>query len=123
MVLLKIGNTDITEWLDRQNCTINRADVYESWEDGNGKRHRNISRTRITGKATVGFEKAADFSAFCSLIESERQADGYFSVTAYVNNTGTTETFQAFLDITASAKWDWLNERQWQVMTLNITQR
>lgn len=123
MILLKIGNTDVTAWIDRQNFQMNRADVFETWTDGNGIDHRNISRTRYSGKAAIGFSKAADFSAFCTLLANEKQADGYFSVTAYVNNTGTTETFQAFIDITATAKWDWTNGRQWQTMTLTITQR
>ena len=123
MVLLKIGTTDVTGYVDRQNFTMNRVDVYDEWTDGNVTDHRVICRRRFKGKAALGFSKAADFSAFCALIESERQTDGYFSVTAYVNNTGTTETFQAYIDITATAKWDWLNSRQWQVMTLTITQR
>ena len=123
MILLKIGNTDVTGWTDKQNFQMNREDVYDSWTDGNGITHRNISRTRFKGKAAIGFSKAADFSVFCALIENERQTDGYFTVTAYVNNTGMTETFQAYIDISATAKWDWVNGRQWQVMTLVITQR
>jgi len=123
MVLLKIGNTDVTAWLDRQNCQFNETDVFESWIDGNGLNHRNVSRTQITGKAVAGFSKTADFSAFRTLIEGERQTDGFFNVTAYINNTGETKVFQAFIDIVATAKWDWLNSRQWHVLTLNVTER
>ena len=123
MVLLKIGNTDITSYIDPQNCQFNLEPVYESWTDGNAVNHRNVSRSRITGKAVAGFAKATDFSTFCTLIESARQTDGYYNVTAYVNNTGTSETFQAFIDIVAASKWDWVNSRQWHTLTLTITQR
>lgn len=123
MVLFKLGTTDLTKYLDKQNFKMDVAPVFDKWTDGNGTNHRNVKRTQITGKAQLGFSKAADFSTVMGLLSSELTADGYYSVTAYVNNTGTTETFNAFIDVTAAAKWDWLNSRQWQTLTFVITQR
>lgn len=123
MVLLKIGLTDITAYLDKQNFQMNKVDVGEAWTDGNGVDHRNVVRTRTSGKAVAGFSKAADFAGFCSLLSDEKETDGYYSVTAYINNTGTTETFEAFIDVTTSTKWDWVNSRQWHTVTLQIVER
>lgn len=122
-VLFKIGETDLTDYLDQQNFKMDKYDMFESWTDGNWVEHRVISRQKITGKAAAGFSSAADFSAFCELLESEREDDGYYVVTAYINNTGTTETFEAFLSMSATSKWDWVNECQWIVQTITVTQR
>lgn len=123
MILLKIGGTDITEYIDRQNFSMNKADVGDAWTDGNGIEHRIIIRTRISGKAVAGFSQATDFASFCNLLTTARHEDGYYSVMAYINNTGTTETFGAFLDVVTNSKWDWANNRQWHTVTLKITER
>lgn len=122
-VFFKIGATDLTPWLDIQNYEMNRADVYTTWTDGNWVTHRVIARTRISGKVKLGFEKAADFAAFSALMASERTTDGYYPVTAYCANTGTTETFQAYVDTSEADKWDLVGGRQWQVQTLTVTGR
>lgn len=123
MILLKIGNTNITSYIDKQNFVMNKADVGEVWTDGNGVDHRNVVRTRTAGKAVAGFSNAADFATFCTTLTTERHVDGYYSVTTYVNNTGETETFDAFIDVTTSTKWDWVNNRQWHTVTLQIAER
>lgn len=121
--LLTIGSTDITGSIDIQNYTMNKEAVYESWMDGNWQEHRVVSRQRITGRAQAGFRNATDLASFMSTLAGAQQADGYYSVTAYINNTGTTETFNAFIEMTATVKWDFLNNRRWHVLTLTITQR
>ena len=118
-----IGSTDLTAFADIQNYNMQREDVYTSWTDGNWTDHRVIARTRIRGTVKLGFAKATDFATFMALLGSVKTADGYYQVTAYVNNTGTTETFYAFLDTSDADKWDALNGRQWQVVTVTVTGR
>lgn len=122
-VFFKIGSTDITSWIDIQNYDMNRADVYTTWTDGNFVDHRVITRTRYSGKFDAGFHRPADFAAFAALLESEKTAEGYYPVTAYINNTGTTESFSAFLDVSDADKWDLTNGRSWQVQTVTVTGR
>ncbi|MBR2697522.1 MAG: hypothetical protein IKE76_02945 [Clostridia bacterium] len=119
----KIGATDVTPWIDIQNYEMNREDVYTSWTDGNWVEHRVIARTRIAGEFKAGFDKATDFAAFMTLLQTAKTAGGYYSVTAYCNNTGTTETFDAYLDTEDADKWDLVNGRQWQVVTVQVTGR
>lgn len=123
MIFFKIGSTDISDWIDIQNYSMNRSDVYTTWTDGNFVDHRVIARTRYEGKFDVGFFKPAEFSAFTALLESEKTAEGYYNVTAYISNTGTTVSFEAFLDCEAKDKWDLLNGRSWQAQTVTVTGR
>lgn len=123
-VFFKIDTTDITSYIDVQSYAVNREDVFEEWEDGNWITHRVIARTRYTGSFQAGFASAADFTAFMTLLSTKKNADGYYPVTAYINNTGTTETFNAFLDVANDDdKWDAKHSRQWQVSTVAVTQR
>ena len=123
MSFLTIGSTDCSAWVDKQSYEMNSEDVFETWTDANWVDHRVVVRQRIRGKVKLGFSSAADFATFTALLSSARQADGYYNVTAYVNNTGATATFNAFIDPTDENKWDLLNSRQWQVQTLTITGR
>ena len=123
MVFFKIGNTDLTQYVDKQNYAVNEEDVFESWQDGNWITHRVSVRKRKSGTLLLGFKTISDFNTFCSLFTSERNTNGYYSVTAYINNTGATATFDAFVDTTNESKWDLLNNRQWQAQTVVIIER
>ena len=123
MIFLKIGDINLSEFLDKQNYEMNSADVYEVWTDGNGIDHRVITRQRISGTVKIGYNCNYDFSAFVGLLNSQRSADGYYTVTAYVNNTNTTQTFYAYIDTITSAKWDFVNGREWHEITMQITER
>ena len=120
----KIGTTDISSYIDIQTYAVNREDVYEEWTDGNWVLHREIARTRRSGTFQVGFSKAADFASFMALLSSAKTADGYYSVSAYISNTGSSDTFDAYLDVSNDDdKWDAVNSRQWQVTTVTVTER
>ncbi len=123
MMFFKIGSTDLSQYADIQNYNINEADVFQSWTDGNWIDHRDITRKRISGAVLLGFKTAASWSAFQTLLASQRNAAGYYPVTLYVNNTGTTETIDAFLDMTNATKWDLVNDRFWRVQTVKVTER
>lgn len=119
----KIGNTDLTAYEDIQNHDVQREDIYTSWTDGNWVDHREIVRTRVTGTVKLGFRKAADFAAFQTLLGTAQDPEGYYPVSVYCANTGTTETVDAFLEITGADKWNLTSSRQWQVVTIKITGR
>ncbi len=114
---------DLTPWLDIQNYKMNRADVFTTWTDGNHVDHRVVFRTRISGQLRLGFEKAEDYSGFIAVLASQKTTDGYYPVTVYCSNTGTIETFDAFIDNEDEDKWDLVGGTQWQVQTLRISER
>lgn len=125
-IFFKIGSSstgDLSAFADIQNYDVNKVDVFQEWTDGNWINHRDIVRTRIQGTVTLGFKTVTDWNAFVSLLNANRDEAGYFAVTVWVNNTATSETINAFLDLVGSGKWDLVNNRFWRVITISVTQR
>lgn len=122
-VFLRIGSTDVSEYLDIQSYSMNSTDVYDTWTDGNWIDHRVVTRQRIAGKVKAGFASEADHAAFLALLESAKDAESVCTVTAYVNNKGAAATFSAFIDTDGEGRWDLINGRQWLVVNLTITGR
>lgn len=117
----KIGSTDLSARVDKQTYAVNREAVYEEWEDGNWTTRRQIARNRYIGSLRLGFSSTADFASFSSLLSSEQTAGGYYSVSAYISNMGSVETFDAFLSVKNDEdKWDAAHSRQWLVASVEI---
>lgn len=123
MVFLKIGNHDLTPYTDIQNFEVNQADEYTTWVDGNHVEHREVMRTRIEGKVKVGFRFAEELDDFYSALAANVQQGGYYPVTAYVQNTAQTVTFNAFIETTAKSKFDLPGYRFWKEVELTIKER
>lgn len=123
MLLLKIGYLDLTPYMDIQGYNMEKQPVYESWTDGNYIDHRNVVRYRHKGKAQIGFSSEVDFAAFQNALTAALRSGSYHPVQAYCTQTGDTDSFDAYIDITSGAKWDWKNSRQWHALTLTITER
>ena len=121
--LFKINTTDLTKYEDTEKHSVNSSDVYNSWTDGNWTEHRAFARTQISGTVYLKFVRAADYASFLTILANERNADGYYPVSVYCNNTGSTETINAFLDIVSEAKWDLSSPMKFHGVTLQITQR
>lgn len=123
MIFFQIGSTDLSASVDIQESALNAYDEYELWVDGNYVEHRDFVRTRISGTVRVGFDSAAKLNVFVTLLNAARSSGRYCSVTAYVINTDSTPTFDAFVDPVGEAKWDIINGRQWIVLTLDVRER
>lgn len=121
--LFKINATDLTAYEDTSKHNVNKADVFDNWTDGNWIDHRTISRTRITGTVVLNFPRTANYTSFLTLMSTERNSDGYYPITVYCSNTGTTETINAFLDFVGDTKWDVTAPIVHQSVTIQITQR
>lgn len=123
MVEFKIEGTDITAAINVQEYNINQTAIYESWTDGNLREHRNTVREKIAGTFPVGFASYADLQTFVALLNSARQPDGYYNIESSVNNLPDTVEYQAFIETTATGRYDDLNGRVWLVMTVTVTER
>lgn len=114
---------DMTGKMDIQGYGLNRADVYQTWTDGNWLDHRDVVRTRISGAVKLGFSSEADYRSFLENLAAAATADGSVHVKAYVNNVRTVCDFYAFIDTAGAGKWDLTNSRQWQAVTLTVSER
>lgn len=121
--LFKISTTDLTPWEDTTRHQVNRADVFDEWTDGNWITHRVISRTRISGTVVLSFSREADFTAFMTLMSTARDLNGYYPITVWCSNTNSTESINAFLDISGDTKWDVTAPIKHHDITIAITQR
>lgn len=119
----KIGTTDLSEYMDYQNYSMNSLPVFQSWTDGNMIEHRNSVRSRISGSFQLAFAKSTDYASFLTLMSSAMETNGYYSVSAYVQNTNTVEDFEAFIEYDSESKFDFTNLRQYHLVNMNISQR
>ncbi len=122
-IFFKIGNTDYSAYIDRQNYLVNNEEIFSSWTDINGTEHRDHIRTRVSGRFVMGFRDSATFASVVSAISAALATNGYTSCQIYCNNTGATLTVDAYLTLTGEAKYDFTNSRQWQTLDVEITER
>lgn len=121
--LFIIDSTDLTKWENTEKHAVNRQDVFEEWVDGNWISHRVISRTRVTGTVLLSFARESDYASFMTLMATARNANGYYPITVWCSNTNTTETINAFLDISGETKWDVTAPIKHHDITVTISQR
>ena len=121
--LFTISSTDLTKWEDTGKHKVNRDDVYTTWTDGNWVDHREIVRTKISGSVVLNFSRETDFSNFISLMSTARNANGYYPITVWCSNTNTSETVNAFLDISGDTVWDVTAPIKHHQITVTITGR
>ena len=123
IIFFKIGNTDFSEAVDRQNYAVDNETVTVPWTDINGTEHRDFVRTRLTGRFTLGYSDATAFAAAISAISSAVATNGYASCSVYANNDGTTHTADCYLTLRGGAKYDFTNDRQWQTVDVELLER
>lgn len=121
--LFKISSTDLTKYEYTPSHDVNKVDVYEEWTDGNWITHREIARTRISGKVELRFKRETDFANFISLLSSARNANGYYPITVWCSNSNSSETINAFLDVSGDTKWDVTAPIKHHTVVVNIVQR
>lgn len=121
--LFKIGSTDLTGYEDMEKHNVNKDEIFEEWVDGNYITHRLLSRTQIAGSVYLKFPRETAYTTFLTLLSTARDVDGYYPVTVYCSNTGTAETFNAYLDIVGETKWDLTSPMKFHGVTLQITER
>jgi len=116
---------DMTAYADIQNINLNRADVFQTWTDGNWNERRVKVRTKISGSVQLGFASESTYRSFLTALAAAAAAstDGTVKLKAYVNNVENVCEFFAYVDTVGAGKWDLLNSRQWQTLALNISER
>lgn len=123
IIFFKIGTTDFSEAVDRQNYAVDNETVTVPWTDINGTEHRDFVRTRLSGRFTLGYSDATAFAAAISAISSAVATNGYASCQVYANNDGTTHTANCYLTLTGGAKYNFDTDRQWQTLDVELIER
>lgn len=123
IIFFKIGNTDFSEAVDRQNYAVDNETVTVPWTDITATEHRDFVRTRLTGRFTLGYSDATAFAAAITAISSAVATNGYASCQVYANNDGTTHTIDCYLTLRGGAKYDFINDRQWLTLDVELIER
>lgn len=126
MVLFKVNNVDFTEYVIQKSYSVQEADVYTSWTDGNWITHRVISRQQISGSFNMTFTTEAEYDAFKVAVDAAKTPSGYCPIQIFVNTTKTLETINAFVDFTAKNRWTmeaFGGDPEIAAVTVKITER
>lgn len=97
-MLVQIGNTDISNWVQESTYIMNRADVYEEWEDANLRTHRNSIRSRVTGEFDLVFFTATDLNSFLTLLRNS-STEGCVIIKVWITNEDSFEELQMFYEL------------------------
>ena len=118
---LTIGSFSVFSYAVHQTNVyeMNQEAVYNQWTDANGSEHRDYIRTKISGHLTVVFLNYTDYSAFMTALNA---ADHVYSVTATISNTGSDETFTAYVDVSGAITTDLSGGAAVYSATIEVTQ-
>ena len=64
-----------------------------------------------------------DYATAVAALESALATNGYAACQVYANNDGTTHSINAYLTFEGLGKYDFKNDRQWQTLEVQITER
>lgn len=102
--IFKINNVDYTQYLRTEEYNVMRADVIDTWTDGNRITRGFVTRTRVSGSLRLVF-RASEYDTFLANMQTAKNADGTYNIECHVNNDNTgTETVQAkaFIEMNSS---------------------
>lgn len=102
--MLTIDGISYDAYVVHKDYDMQKKDEYGGTEytDGWWKAHRTVVRTKISGKATLAMRPSV-YNDFITALNNNVGVDGDHTVSAFVLNTGTTETFTAYIGTTAKA--------------------
>ena len=101
-MILEIGGTDYSDYVNKRNYKANKVDETTSWKDANSVIHTTVLRTRISAEIELDFLSEEDHTDFIDDV-ADSCVDGYWTVSLHVNNTHDVETITARIDMTAKA--------------------
>lgn len=102
--LFIVNGVDFSAYISQKTYTMQKEDVFTSWEDGNHITHREVSRQRISGAFTMTFLTGSAFDAFAAALAAVK-TNGYYPVSVWCNTTKNTESINAFVDVNTAHRW------------------
>lgn len=98
-MLVKLGNTDITQYINESSYVMASEPVYNEWTDANYTTHRDEVRRRIKGSFTLAFVTDTDYNAFITALNSVKNGN-VITVTLYVGgDINSSQTIYAYYSI------------------------
>lgn len=103
-VIFKIGSVDYTDKIKLTDYAAARADVTETWVDGNYITHSSVIRTRVSGSVKM-ILRTAEYNQLLSDMETAKIQPGVYTISAHIDNeTASTENVTISAIVTVTAK-------------------
>lgn len=95
-MLAKIGNMDITDYIQESTYKMDESPVENAWKDGEGKNHLDKIRDQITGSFDLVFVRDDLFNAFKANMDAN-SSKGITNIRVLVTNTNQVKDIKAIL--------------------------
>lgn len=123
MRLFSINGEDLTQYITVPSYNINSKDIYTAWVDANHVTHRDVTRTKVSGKFTMLFDEHNEYFEFLELIKKHKGAGGYIPVSLYVNNLNTVVNVDVFMDMEPANTLPYFGIRKYDGFEVSIEER
>lgn len=98
--MFKIGNNGYP--VSGKDYQVMRTEQFDGWTDANGREHRSVYRTQMSGSFVMVFETVEQYNAFVADIEANKSSDTSVRCSLFDNYSGQMVVSDYFLTFTPS---------------------
>lgn len=120
--LFMIGYNHYTKFIKMPTYKVNQKDEYIERTDANGKVHRDIYRTKISGTFTLMFTDIKDYQQFMNDIRIAKSNEGYIYCTLYVNNISARAYGQFYIEMDPANELPYYGSKQVSGFEVTVTE-
>ena len=123
-MLVKLGNTDITDFINPKSYKVNVEKEYESWLDGNYNEHRIYTRQKVKGSFTVALYGKDNMTtqAFLDLWNACVNHN-VATITVFVQNENVEKEIQCYYSHDGIFHREMVNDAYCDVLTVEIMEK
>ena len=123
-VLLKIGNTNVSDNIVADSYSVYNQPVYKVYEDANGVTHKRFIRDKIEGSFEMFFRTMRGYTDFVDLINTNTSSSD-FSVLCTVYDTKRSDvyTINAFIEFEPTIALDGTLNEYMKVLKIKLEER
>ena len=109
MLTVRIGETDISKYVQTSAYKMENTDVYDTWVDGNHITHKHIYRKKVIGNIELVFTEGYQHDDFLDAVRNSTDIEGKTEMTVYVPAMADTKDIYAYLTISSMSQVDMNN--------------
>lgn len=123
-VLLKIGNTNVSDNIVADSYSVYNQPVYKVYEDANGVTHKRFIRDKIEGSFEMFFRTMRGYTDFVALLDTNTSPSD-FSVlcTIYDTKRSNVYTINAFIEFEPTIALDGTLNEYMKVLKIKLEER
>jgi len=85
MILAKLGDVDITNYINYTSYKVSSEPVYNEWTDANYSKHRDEVRRRVNGSFDLAFITDEQYNDFIALL-NDNKVGNLLNIKVYVGS-------------------------------------